>query len=117
MDDSGVELKFRVEHYRVPRWPYGPRNGGHGRVPSRLLRRYSRRYGFHFGPEYEPNEHAWVRPQEKGGLTIVRLLDDYGNEIVNGEARCSFDDNFSYKRGVRIAMGRAIKNYVLKFAL
>lgn len=50
----------------------------------------------------------------RGGITVVRITDEHGY-TVEGTARCSNHDGFNKKKGVAIAIGRALKaeeNYV-----
>ena len=42
----------------------------------------------------------------RGGATVVEVCKD--KEILRGEASCSDVDNFNRKRGVKIALGRAL---------
>jgi len=44
---------------------------------------------------------------QRGGVTLLRILDDNGNVMANGVAVCSLSDNFSRKKGVLIARNRA----------
>ena len=48
--------------------------------------------------------HKYVEP--RGGTTIVKLVYN-GNESI-GQSDCSNKDPFSHKRGVQIALGRAL---------
>ena len=48
-------------------------------------------------------------PETKGGKTVVEVRTPDGKEI-KGEAICSPEDNYNKKIGVRIALGRALKN-------
>jgi hypothetical protein len=49
-------------------------------------------------------------PETKGGMTICKLILEDGREIT-GVANCSKKDNFNYRLGYRIAVGRAEKIY------
>lgn len=44
-------------------------------------------------------------PLAHGGLSLAAIVK--GGKIFLGEAECSLKDNFSYKRGARIALQRA----------
>lgn len=48
-------------------------------------------------------------PAVKGGKTVVEILDDEGNVLSIGYARCSDLDNYNKKLGRTIAFGRAKK--------
>jgi hypothetical protein len=41
-------------------------------------------------------------------MTVCTILNELGNMIAIGEAMCSYSDNFNYKRGRDIALGRAL---------
>lgn len=49
-------------------------------------------------------------PESKGGETECHLVLRDGTEIV-GVAQCSLKDNFCYRIGREIALGRALKKY------
>ena len=44
----------------------------------------------------------------RGGLTTIQITTPDGT-VLNGQARCSREETFSKKLGVRIAIGRALK--------
>ena len=50
-----------------------------------------------------------VTPFCKGGKTFVFIKNKEG--MFSGMAECSLEDNFNKKRGVQIALGRALKNF------
>jgi len=45
----------------------------------------------------------------RGGKTVVEITTPEGESLV-GMARCSRNENFNKRLGVRIALGRAFKN-------
>jgi hypothetical protein len=45
----------------------------------------------------------------RGGVTEVIISDNSGSILGAAAAQCSKKDNFNRKRGVRIALGRALK--------
>jgi hypothetical protein len=45
----------------------------------------------------------------RGGLTEVEVYDFATQQAYLGSARCSDNDNFNRKLGVKIALGRALK--------
>ena len=47
-------------------------------------------------------------PSVRGGATYVTLTSPTG-EVLEGLARCSIRDNYDKRRGVQIAIGRALK--------
>lgn len=49
-------------------------------------------------------------PMSKGGSTEVLVTYPDGNASVVGVAECNPKDDFNRKRGVRIALGRALKH-------
>lgn len=57
----------------------------------------------------EATVSSWRNCLTRGGLTIVELTTPNGKNST-GEARCSKSDNFDRKKGVSIALGRAITN-------
>jgi hypothetical protein len=93
--------KVFVEHYRVPELVGRilKRGGNLKGVPSeRQLMRYKRN-----GQE----ARAFV-PHPNGGKTVVTVVLEDGTE-VSEESVCSLSDNFSYKVGRNIAIGRLQK--------
>jgi hypothetical protein len=49
-------------------------------------------------------------PSPKGGATKV-VIDSPDGQHFEGKAKCSDDDNYDKKLGIRIALGRAGLNY------
>ena len=48
--------------------------------------------------------------EPRGGVTHVRITTPDGEEL-KGVARCSLKDNYNKRLGVKIALGRALKNH------
>jgi hypothetical protein len=46
------------------------------------------------------------RVKEQGGFTHITIKKAWSNETVNTSSRCSIDDNFCYKLGVKFALER-----------
>ncbi len=46
-----------------------------------------------------------------GGNTKIVITDQKGTNFV-GEAKCSFKENYNRKRGISIALGRAVKEFM-----
>lgn len=59
----------------------------------------------------EPNQFGKAVLSSKGGATevLVTTPGEFPMTSVVGVAECSPQDNFDRKRGVRIALGRALK--------
>lgn len=85
-------MKIGFTHYRLPKMENPPRKGMPW-LPE--LKVYNQ-------------SHPTFEPAHNGGATICRILDDEGN-IIEGFALCSYADNFCYKRGRDISLGRALK--------
>ena len=96
---DGVVAKF--EYYRVvDAQDYYPEKG----APRKSsLERYFRSDGFHYCKGFPP--------RARGGKTICYLYKDCGNEgpVGASAAVCSMSDNFCYRTGRDIALGRALK--------
>lgn len=93
--------KIIVEHYRVPEIVGRLlRKGGilTGMPVDRQLLRYRRN-----GDESRP-----FTPHPHGGKTVVTYVMEDGTEL-RAESVCSLSDNFSYKVGRTIAIGRLDK--------
>ena len=91
-----------IKHFRVPLNRYK----GEIRGKPRESVRYYRGTGF-----LKPN--AFGIPASRGGMTICTIVNDEGEKLAFGYARCSFADNFNYKTGRDIAVGRAEKELAL----
>lgn len=82
-------MEARFEHHRIP-YP----NEKHKGKPSPL--EYMR---------YFRGDSPW-KPSPRGGRTNCKIMD--GEEVIaTGRALCSHSDNFNYKIGRKIALGRA----------
>lgn len=51
-----------------------------------------------------------LTPAPKGGRTAVFLIDETGQAVASGFARCSPHDHYDKRRGVEIALGRALRS-------
>ena len=92
-------MKKVISHYRVPQSSY--KGQTRGRPSPVVLHRYYRGDGFH--------SLADMKPCSRGGMTFCDIFD--GEKLVAiGTAKCSYADNFDYKIGRDIAIGRAEKN-------
>ena len=75
-------------------------------VHLRVLNQTNRRRNALFGTLPKgAGDHTYVNP--RGGITQVSITTPDGRELF-GEAECSFEDNYNKKRGVAIAIGRAL---------
>jgi len=92
-------MRTIVKHFRVPRHVYHATKGK-GRPPAEALFVYSRNRGFVSGKHWKPHP--------RGGETIAYIMDDEGRVVASGVATCSLSDNFNYRRGREIALGRAM---------
>lgn len=90
-------MKMSFEYYRVPTTIRVPRKG---QPSSRLLYRYRRGEGF---------TEITNEPRSKGGLTLCTIT--CGDQAITAVAACSHSDNFCYKLGRDISLGRAMKLY------
>ena len=88
----------QIRHYRIPLHRY---NGELRGKPKSLLR-YFRGNGF-------CAREAGGIPASRGGMTICVILNDEGEKLATGLSKCSYADNFNYKTGRDIAVGRAEK--------
>lgn len=102
-----MTYKIVFEHWRVPDvYYYGYEKG---KPDSLELLPYSRKEGF-------MEALKWLAgivdvPATHGGKTICHVLKD-DVEIATGEALCSMSDNFCYRTGRKLALGRAWKHIV-----
>jgi len=94
-------MKLITEYYRVPAGLVVPEKG---QATEYYWKRYKRKFGF---DTLHGTLQDWPAGS-KGGKTVCRAILDDGTEYV-AEAYCSFSDNFCYKRGRQIAMGRLKK--------
>jgi hypothetical protein len=58
--------------------------------------------------ESEEDEITTRRFNERGGSTEVQIFNDTGSWVTTGNAVCSDKENYDRKKGVRIALGRAL---------
>ena len=102
-------MKFYYYFYRIPN--YFVVDDLKGKPSDHFLKRYSRGrktkqkgvigFGLHALSD--------VKPLAKGGKVELKVIDDQGQVIIHTKAYCSFQDNFCYKLGKQIALGRAMK--------
>ena len=90
--------RINFEYYRVPRFREVPTKG---RPADCILLRYFRGEGFQTTPA------KGARP--KGGATVCNITAN--GKQWSARAYCSHSDNFCYKRGRDISLGRALKLY------
>lgn len=93
------KLKITYRHYRIPSEYRDELSGRKGRPPGRLVYRYRHKFGFEISDD---------PPLEFGGVTICDIVDENGREF-SADAWCSLSDQFQYKIGRAIALGRALK--------
>ena len=92
----------------------------HYRVPEDVVVRFGNYVGFDTDKlAFYPTQHLdqpysrgvsslTFTPYEFGGKTEVEITHLTG-EVTHGTALCSLKDNFSYKVGTKIAIGRAMQ--------
>lgn len=51
------------------------------------------------------------QPLTKGGVTLVEIFNVKEQKVAEGSAVCSKEDNYNKKLGMRIALGRALKDF------
>ena len=98
--------KYKVlytRHYRVPAYWTPQKQRGHP-----VFRQNNFRYIRNVGFKDDFLQYLDWTPLPNGGATIAIVENSVGDRAY-GTARCSFSDNFSYKRGRQIATNRAIK--------
>lgn len=68
---------------------------------------------------YRRGQSKWGKngPHPRGGATVATVYNYDGKEIVAGMAGCSMLDAFSYKIGMAISGGRALKKLQDKLQL
>lgn len=88
-------IRTIYEHYRYP----------HSENEQNIVNVYNPYHAY----RYKRNFKTFV-PSGNGGVTACRLVLDTGEEIV-GIAHCNPTDNFNYRLGRRIALGRAQKAF------
>ncbi len=94
--------RINFEYYRVPSFVEAPKKG---RPKTEHMKRYGRGEGFLLADPH----NVLRKPSSKGGATVCNIT-------ANGKqwtacAFCSHSDNFSYKLGRDISLGRAMKLY------
>ena len=101
-----MESDYRIEfeYFRIPEFFGVPEKG---KPQSRDLVKYVRGEGFRIG------SFKNVRPSSKGGQVCCCIGDETGT-MGYGIADCSYADNFCYRVGIQIALGRAKKDCMQK---
>jgi hypothetical protein len=96
--------KLVYKHFRVPDLlgVIHPRRGKPGRENTLP---YTRGQGWTDSTSKNPRA---LKPLERGGRTTCTIIDGDGNVLGEGEAVCSYSDNFNYSMGRVISSGRAI---------
>ena len=95
------DYKITFEYFRVPDFDY-LKTIKKGKPNSEHLVEYVRGKGFH------GREIAMVSPLSNGGR-VCCYIGDETRTAARGVADCSYSDNFCYKTGREIALGRALK--------
>ena len=99
METDKSDYRTYFEYFRVPEGFDIPKKG---KPASRDLIKYFRGEGF---------DEPYVKealPSSKGGQVCCSIGDETGTAAY-GVANCSYADNFCYKIGREIALGRAKK--------
>ncbi|MHC4748338.1 MAG: hypothetical protein ACYTFW_00555 [Planctomycetota bacterium] len=104
--DEENDTQIRFTHYRCPNlkerdYAYDKR----GEPKEMDLIPYSRKLGWMIDKD---TRFEYPAPMPRGGMTVCEVLDADGNLIVEGRAICSLADNFNYRLGREIALGRAV---------
>ena len=61
---------------------------------------------------YTRGKTYW-EPALRGGVTRCYIYDDTKELVAIGEAQCSLEDQFVYRIGREISLGRALKNLIV----
>ena len=106
-DKSDYQVRFR--YFRVPQKKKIPLCPHKGKPHTLDVFPYERGKGFDAAVEtvIEVPIHL-IEPASKGGAVLCQIKKN-GKVITEAEAWCSFSDNFCYKIGREIALGRAKK--------
>lgn len=105
-----METYIQVVHYRIPVSLF--KSSQHAPKKGRPI--YSDLFAYKRGGgwDYEYPKEVGADPLSRGGMTIATIYDKETNEIqAMGEAICSMSDNFNYKLGKAIAVGRCLHAY------
>ena len=97
-DKSDYTTKF--QYFRVPDKYELPSKG---KPNPYFLSLYERGKGFN------STHNKTIPPTSKGGYVNCHVFDSDGILIASASANCSYSDNFCYKIGREIALGRAKK--------
>ena len=93
------DYRIRFQYFRIPSRYDLPNKG---KPALCRLSLYERGKGFKIINKTFP-------PTSKGGAVFCDILDKGGSLLAQGVADCSYADNFNYKIGREIALGRAKK--------
>ena len=108
-DKSDYTTKF--QYFRIPVEKHYPLVGRKGKPHTLDVCLYERGVGFSSPGRIETIVQApahLIVPSSKGGAVLCQIKQN-GKVITEAEAWCSFTDNFCYKIGREIALGRAKK--------
>jgi len=97
------DYKTKFQYFRIPDIYELPDKG---KPEVYHLSLYERGNGF---IDENATTSRTVPPTSKGGHVTCRILDNNGDLIAYGNANCSYADNFCYRIGREIALGRAKK--------
>ena len=100
-----MDTRVQLRYYRVPSTRTHPRRG---EPETSDMFQYSRGNGWQEKAS-GVDGHTWenIKPYERGGMTQCNLIDEGGSVVGVGIAVCSWADNFNYRIGRAIAVGRA----------
>ena len=97
-----MNMRFRYTHYRIL-YLLDRTYPKRGSPSKHALMQYSRNCGW-----IDVMKGTGVKPYERGGMTVCEIVDQNDNVLNKGIAVCSYADNFSYRLGRLIALGRAL---------
>lgn len=104
-------MKYYYYFYRIP--DVFDIEGLKGKPNKHFLKRYSKAK---VGPKgkkikigFGPDALTDSKPLARGGKVALEVIDDQEHVLIRTEAHCSFQDNFCYSLGKKIALGRAMK--------
>ena len=102
-------MRIKFTHWRLPDLHF--ERASRGMPDKENLIEYSKGNGFYVSdPGGEQYKFDGLKPCARGGKTVCNIIDDSDKlekVIATGVAYCSMSDNFCYRIGRRIALGRA----------